>query len=221
MYSMTSKFLLKFFVQVFFSSTFYLIFFVLAFICRSLHFDSFWEGLAMWLKVLKPFQDLTEKLGGDTYTTMTSVPYRVAVTAKILESMKNNTLSELYAKALRHRFEPWFKPGIAMAAAVLDPSYAHAQAYLAEYFKDAEQAKCVVDETWERLHNDFGYFCSEGIGRMCMPMEDYINWGEFGKSGKIGVIWCHLIYSINLCVFFCFRKTVIDDSSHGLGKHTT
>ena len=138
----------------------------------------FWTELEQWAKVLKPFQDLTEILGGDRYVTMSSVACRIAATVKVLEGMRTNPLAKSYADALRHRFEPWFRPGIAVAAAVLDPKYANATVYLEEYFSDATKAKRIVDASWERLAGDFGFFCAKGVEAMGMKPAEYISWGE-------------------------------------------
>lgn len=174
-------------------------------ICASFR-TRFWIELDQWAKVLKPFQDLTEALGGDTYTTMSSVCFRIATTVKNLEGMRTNPLAKPYAAALRHRFTPWFEAGIAVAAAVLDPKYANATSYLEEYFQDAQKAKDVVDASWKRLAGDFGVFCGKGLDIMGMDLVDYMNWGK-----------CEICTSSSLADLDLFRNEYLRETPDEAG----
>ena len=73
---------------------------------------------------------------------------------------------------------PWFEPGIAIAAAVLDPQYANATEYLTGYHHSDEKAKEVVDASWLRLEGDFGVFCNKYFEVSSMEMENYVDWGK-------------------------------------------
>lgn len=123
--------------------------------------ESFWHTVETLIAALAPVNKLTELLGGENYVTMSSVPRRVAEIVKELRGFRHNVVAKDMAEAIEHRFAPWFRAGLATAAAVLDPQFANLAEFLPETNVDKKSPQQVIDETWQRLEKDFGYLCAD------------------------------------------------------------
>jgi hypothetical protein len=180
---------------------------------KDLQEDPFWERLGQFKSALAPLKKLTETLGGDRYVTMSSLPTQIIGVCETLSKQHNDIAKDLEF-AIRHRFLPWFQPGIALAAAVLDPEYSNITTCLGDFLSGYTSAKCtqpierdpckVIDATWKRLEDDMWFFCDSSRESFSSMSDD-----DFGAMCKLQWMWkvCRLLSSdvclVCMCVCVC------------------
>ena len=126
--------------------------------------DDFWLAVKAMVKALGPVKQVTETLGGENFISVSIVCSAiVTLTGKLA---KGSDISKRLAGAVKLRFSPWFRPGIATAAALLDPQ----TTALASYFPatvsvdDKEMTvNDIIEASWERLRKDALYFSADLI----------------------------------------------------------
>lgn len=123
----------------------------------------FWGKVAAMVEALAPVKQVTEALGGEGYISVSIVCCTIANLITTLN--RASKISRDLAGAVKLRFLPWFKPGIATAAALLDPK----TTALASYFpatvevSDTEHLTVgdVINASWDRLRMDALYFAAD------------------------------------------------------------
>ena len=140
-------------------SFFFFFFFLLQTFLEKVDEDDFWRAVESMVKALGPVKQVTETLGGENFVSVSIVCS--AIMALMEKLNKGSELSKRLADAVKLRFSPWFQPGIASAAALLDPrTTALASYFPSKVVVDGEDMTVdkIIDASWERLRMDALYF---------------------------------------------------------------